>query len=116
MTFEEAKKLACPECRGLSFVACGEVGRTREWHCLNCGASRAHCPECGQGWISRLGRPFADHEVFACGECDATWFGVSEIGTRPAVNFEVWLELQGLLALRLERNTTKCLQCNKTKL
>ena len=55
------------------------------------------CPRCeGHGQIREIQILSTGKHVFVCSECDATWFGIDDIGKQPWGDFFTMLSEQGI--------------------
>lgn len=57
------------------------------------------CPRCGQGDIAKATVTKTGKEIYVCGECEATWFAIEDIGQVPFVDFGIYMEEMGLSPL-----------------
>jgi 3-methylfumaryl-CoA hydratase len=55
------------------------------------------CPRCdGQGLVEKARVIATREELFFCGECDAMWLALDDIGTKPWLDLTTYLENQGV--------------------
>jgi hypothetical protein len=67
--------------------ACGNLG----------GVEFPHwCERCGQGWVRYLICRSSGKELWACGECDATWDDPTRVGPIPDYDYDTFLSRQGI--------------------
>jgi ribosomal protein L37AE/L43A len=75
-----SKLCQCPYCETWTLTLIGEdPPRVGLWRCSNCGELKRWCPLCDQGWIVHGVLARSGRDLYACEECDATWWSVASI-------------------------------------
>ncbi len=63
------------------------------------------CPRCEQDYVVELRVRRTGETLFACKECDATWFTRDAIGVAPFVDLGTYLKPKGIVTSREEIET-----------
>jgi ribosomal protein L37AE/L43A len=54
------------------------------------------CPRCQQGDVVKATVKKLGKGIFVCQECEATWFSIDDIGTKPFIDFGSYMRENGL--------------------